>query len=94
MELMAMDMAKENKGCSTAGKKGCCEEKSIVFDGNEYQYKISEQLVLPTLEFVTISNPVIFDLDHFRSESPSEFLTYKPPLIDRDVTVLVQSFLI
>ena len=94
MELMAMDLAKESKSCSSASKKGCCEEKSIVFDGTEYQYKASEQLTLLPVDFVTVSNPVVCTLDHSFVAFNPPFELYKPPLIERDVPVLVQSFLI
>lgn len=94
MELMAMDMAKEKRSCSSVTKKGCCEEKSILFDGTEYQYKASEHFTLSAIDFVTLSNPVELIIDHSSSAITSHFVLYKPPLIDRDVTVMVQSFLI
>ncbi len=94
MELMARDMAKENKTCSTVGKKGCCEEKSVVFDGTEYQYKASKHFALSPVDFVTLSNAVVFILDYSHSTYTSQFVSYKPPLLHRDVKVMVQSFLI
>ena len=70
----------------------CSNEQQILQLDEEYQ---------PVIQAVNFSPKLLAELpgdlsNLFRvsTYSPADFLNYKPPLIERDLTVLVQSFLI
>ncbi len=101
----AQPCEEHNRGCdheSTGavehpafGHKGCCEDATIIVDSDKYSTKISETITfkaisdsLPLLnEAVELVNPLVVLTN-------KRFFNYKPPLIERDITVLVQTFII
>jgi len=73
----------------------CCKDQTVVFDGNEYNVKVTEKTQADSF------TPVMFILPRFISalfedDAPAftSYSPYKPPLIDRNIPVLVQSFLL
>jgi len=77
-------------------QKGCCEEESIVLKGKETNAEIKTATrITPSFSLIAVILPVLYsiiDVDSFIATP--RYAYYKPPLIKRDITVLVQSFLI
>ncbi|MBS1545631.1 MAG: hypothetical protein JST14_18480 [Bacteroidetes bacterium] len=94
-------MKMEQKPCHSLSiqqlMKGCCEEKSVVVKGKETNAEVKT-----VTEVVTQSQPlgaVLSVLQELPSRSTNPTYSfhsdgYSPPLIEQDITVLVQSFLI
>lgn len=79
-----------------AKKNGCCEEKSIVLKGKETnaEVKVPTQ-INPSFNLIGVILPVLYSLINTDSSVIThQYTYYKPPLIERDITVLVQTFLI
>jgi hypothetical protein len=79
---------------SIAKKKTCCKEDQLTFEGKIFKVQESTSLQLQQA-FWVVELPLITTI----SVSPNavsefQFLRYSPPLIDRDITIQVQSFLI
>ena len=75
-------------------KNGCCQEKSILLKGKESTAEVKAS-VIPSFNLITVILPVlcsVIDLDS--SVAAPAYAHYKPPLIEHDITVRVQSFLI
>ena len=74
-------------------KKGCCEDHTVVVEGSE-DLSIVSSISAPDLQLAA----VLYALVSFIFSAPQldfySFKDYSPPLIDRDIPVLVQSFLI
>lgn len=75
--------------------KGCCKDTKISIDSDKYLSKITEKISIE--KFQDISIPVIDLIQNdsdFSGVKNTHCAIYKPPLIERDITVLVQTFLI
>ncbi len=98
------EMAQQKTPCATdkhdldcdhqqVTKKGCCEDHTLVLEGSE-ELSIVKSISAPDFQMTA----VLYALVSFIFTSPSvdyySFNDYSPPLINRDITVLVQSFLI
>lgn len=66
-------------------KKGCCEDQTVVIEGHEDLTQVTKIAVLYAVVSFLFSATAV---DHYT------FNDYSPPLIERDIIVLVQSFLI
>lgn len=95
------DMIAKSPGCpmenhnqeSDPTNKGCCEDQTHLIEGQD-ELKEVGAVSLPSLQFIAILNACIFySLSPSLLESYS-FKEYSPPKIERDIPVLVQSFLI
>ena len=86
----------EQIGKCSMNEKGNCENKTLYFqfDQNQ-QIQISDFSLTKRLKQFIKAYSLIFFLDNFSFENdlPS-FIHYKPPLILRDIHVLIQSFLL
>jgi hypothetical protein len=72
--------------------KGCCEDTTVLIDSDKY--KATEKITLQSSQFICLPE-VSLVVEVGSSESQlSDFSLYKPPLIERDITILVQTFLI
>ena len=74
---------------------GCCQDIQTKIEGNEYQVKIIKTVaaVYQSGWMCILTHPIeTFDLQSAITYASHPL--YKPPLIDQDVPVLVQSFLI
>lgn len=82
-----------------------CEEQDETIDydccQNEFQeFKITDKFqpaihdIQVDLQFVIAFIDTYFQLTSFEKEQYSKYLNYHPPLLDRDIPVLIQSFLI
>jgi hypothetical protein len=74
-------------------KKNCCSEDQITFEGKNFKTQEVTSLQLLQSSWV-IELPLISSLIPVNSVAESHLTHYSPPLIDRDITVQVQSFLI
>lgn len=95
MELMAAELGFTDEDCGMASKMKCCEDRTVSFEGTDYQYKTSKSLTLHDVATVQAVLPTLLSfVSPSQSTAYTPFHSYKPPLIHRDVTILVQSFLI
>ena len=88
-------MVEQIQGCSIENKD-CCENKTLRFQSDQdqqvqtFDFVVNKQLQ----QFIT-AYVVIFFNNNFSIESDTpSFAHYKPPLILRDIPVLIQSFLL
>ncbi len=87
-------MMEQMEGCSK-GKKGCCENKTLHFQFDQdqrvqnYEFVVSRQFK----HFVTAFVAVFFNNIYIEKDLHS-FAHYKPPLIQQDIPILIQSFLL
>lgn len=76
-------------------KSGCCEDKHVAFEGKDFNAKVQDfsllnwqainwVVTLPIMEVIQVNEALAF----------SNHTPYKPPIVERDIPVLVQSFLI
>lgn len=76
-------------------QKGCCKDATVIIDSEKYSTKVSETV---TVKSLTDALPLIVEsvenLNSFVAVTYGHFLNYRPPLIKRDITLLVQTFLI
>ncbi len=75
--------------------EGCCQDTQTKIEGNDLQVKTLKPVA------ITYQSLWVTTLEHvietFDLQSASTYVThpfYKPPLLDQDVPVLIQSFLI
>ncbi len=95
MELMAAELGFADEDCALTGGMKCCEDRTLSFEGTEYQYKTPVMVVLPDVTTVSAVMPsIVSQVTPLQSAVSLSHDSYKPPLLHRDVTILVQSFLI
>lgn len=76
-------------------KKNCCEEQALINNSEEFlKDSIILKIFSPDSNFISFVASFLFSslwpqIDHFVPYS-----NYAPPLIERDISVLVQSFLL
>jgi len=77
-------------------KNGCCEEKSLIVKGEETTAVVKAPTQLsPSFNLISVILPVLYSvIDLETSVSTPRYAQYKPPLIERDITVLAHTFLI
>jgi hypothetical protein len=88
-------MMKQDEGCSTDGKN-CCSNKTFYFQANkDQQFQSAVVIENKQLEKFDITSVPSFQFDKFGIVSDSApYSHYKPPLILKDIPVLIQSFLL
>lgn len=75
--------------------KGCCQDTHTKIEGNEYQVKTLKPVELEYQSLWVAELPRLIETLDLNSASTQHTYThYKPPLIEQDVPVLIQSFLI
>jgi hypothetical protein len=77
-------------------KSGCCEDKQVVFEGKDFnaQVQVFSMFSLEAINWVA-TLPMIMEVIQFNEALAfSNQTPYKPPIVERDIPVLVQSFLI
>lgn len=77
-------------------KSGCCEDKHVAFEGKDFNTQIQDFSMSSGQAINWVATlPIIMEVIQvnealeFSNHSP-----YKPPIVGRDIPVLVQSFLI
>lgn len=75
-------------------KNGCCEEKSIVVKGEDTTAEVKVATsISPSFDLVAVILPVLYSIiDTNAVVATPRYAHYKPPLIQQDITVFVQSF--
>lgn len=92
--LQHQKIKKETTGCSM-DKKDCCQNRSLnlqadlTLENQSSEFTMSQQLQ----DFVIAYLVVLLEDRIVETDTPS-FADYKPPIIPRDIPVLVQSFLL
>jgi hypothetical protein len=77
-------------------KSGCCEDKHVAFEGKDFNTQVQDFSMLSwqTINWVG-SLPMIMEVIQVNEALAfSNHTPYKPPIVERDIPVLVQSFLI
>jgi hypothetical protein len=74
-------------------KKSCCEDQTVVMEGHEDLTQVSK-VAVPDFQMIAVLYAVVSILFSATAVDHYSFNDYSPPLIGRDITVLVQSFLI
>ena len=73
--------------------QGCCEDRTHLIEGQD-ELKEVGPVSLPNIPFVAVLNALIFYIFAPSSIENYSFKEYSPPKIERDIPLLVQSFLI
>ena len=92
-----MEMPKPCHGNKIQSKRnGCCEEESILLKGKETTAELKTVTELtPSFNLISVILPVLYSIIEVDSFSASpRYAHYKPPIVERDITVFVRSFLI
>lgn len=91
-----MEMSKPCYEIKTQTKRNsCCEEESISLKGKETAELKTVTKLAPSFNLINVILPVIYSINEVDSFSASSWYThYKPLLVVRDITLLIQSFLI
>lgn len=74
----------------------CCEDGHLAFEGKDFNYsfKALNEVVVLAAGFVA-ELPFIMEVIQVNEAlTASNYIPYKPPIVERDIPVLVQSFLI
>jgi len=77
-------------------KSGCCEDKHVAFEGKDFNAQVQDFsfLTWQAINWVA-ALPVIMEVIQVNEVLAfSNHTQYKPPIVGRDIPVLVQSFLI
>lgn len=92
-----MEMPKPCHGNKNQTKRnGCCEEESLLLKGKETTAELKTVTELtPSFNLLGVILPVLYSIIEIDSSDVSpRYAHYKPPLVERDITLFVQSFLI
>jgi len=73
---------------------GCCKDTNLVIDTDKYLSKATEKVTFENLLNVSIAVVDGVQSISYTAKEYAHTSIYKPPLINRDITILVQSFLI
>ena len=79
--------------CHLQKKVSCCEDKTIVHDGQGFKTSLIQGHIAPTAS-VDIHQPLIAEVIPATPLAQIEFFHYDPPLRTPDLTVALQVFLI
>ena len=92
MTCQAAQANKENVGqCS----KGCCSNTTIELPADLDTQKIqSETITIPDFQFIVAFVEVFYKGKIDFRKAIVHYLNYIPPLLDKDIPVLIQSFLL
>lgn len=74
---------------------GCCEDATVIIDFDKYSSKPTEIQATNSLSYsipTAIVRPI--ETSVLSSDAPKWCIAYRPPAIERDITVLAHSFLI
>ncbi len=77
-------------------KSGCCEDKHLSFEGKDFNSQIKDFSTQTSQVANWVSaQPVIMDVIQINESLVfSNHIPYKPPIVQRDIPVLIHSFLI
>jgi len=76
-------------------KSGCCQDKHVAFEGKDFNAQVQDFSSLNLLAIHWVASlPMIMVIQVNEALAYSNHIPYKPPIVERDIPVLVQSFLI
>jgi hypothetical protein len=103
-EVKKQHCTKHKKSCHAAPsnqeklsscKKDCCSNKTIIVESNDEARKLqSLKLSQKQVEFVSVFVQVFFLVKTDLNKNIVPHLNYIPPLLNKDIPVLIQSFLL
>ncbi len=73
-------------------KAPCCTDENTIIEGTPFTYSLTENELFNT--FLVSNNNYNLILSTYKSIDLYEFTTYQPPIIEQNLQVLFQSFLI
>lgn len=75
--------------------KGCCEDKTVVIDAAKFLSKVTGKIADKSYKKAPLV-PVSISLIENATDAfvYAHFVKYKPPIIGRDITIIVQALLI
>ncbi len=93
LEVKSLSCARDKQIPQNITPKSCCQDQTLVVEG---QNELEETASISIPDFQTVA--VLYVVTSFLFEASGantySYKEYSPPLIDRDIPVLVQSFLI
>lgn len=77
-------------------KKGCCHNKAVVIKGQEHNSTVNgaDIVLAPHFQFLTAYAISYLRLYTRAEAAKDDYRNYKPPLIQVDIPVFIQTFLI
>lgn len=89
MELIADD------GKNISKMEGCCRDEQTKIEGNDYPVKHIKPLTVAYQSLWVAALPRVIETFNFENTTTHHaLLRHKPPLIEREIPILFQSFLI
>jgi hypothetical protein len=85
-----MEILSSSGGVQGIAKKSCCRNEIDFVKGNSIDQQAFQKNILPHVYFVVALLILYEDLFAFSIETAH--YQYKPPLIDRDITILFENF--
>ena len=86
-----MNMMKSSSENEEISNKNCCRNDVHFIDGNEVEQLAIQKTELPNVYFAIAFISTFQDLS-FSEPSEKPFHLYKPPLVNKDITVLFENF--
>lgn len=75
--------------------KNCCSNKKIEIDADDTQKITAQKLSKPQIQFISLFiEHFVLALNKTRFPNDSPHQNYIPPLLNKDIPVLIQSFLL
>ncbi|HEY4654324.1 MAG TPA: hypothetical protein VIH22_07410 [Cyclobacteriaceae bacterium] len=85
----------KRKNHTSLQQRGCCEDAMAICMLDEYSYAAKEKITIEvTQSFLIPPVSLIENANSCKAIDDIHHRSYKPPLIDRDITILIQTFLI
>jgi hypothetical protein len=77
-------------------KSGCCQDKHVTFEGKDFNTQVQDfsMLTWQAINWVATLPMIMEVIQVNEALAYSNQTPYKPPIVERDIPVLVQSFLI
>lgn len=80
--------------CHKAAKHSCCDDEKLTFEGKNFKSQESVTLEIAQQNWIAALPVITKTFQPLVVSATAEYHNYKPPLIDSDIPVLIQSFLI
>lgn len=74
-------------------KSNCCADEQLAYDGQDFQVQESIQLHAIQATWI-VELPLLYSLVSEQATAAQHDTEYKPPLLQHDIPVLIQSFFI
>jgi hypothetical protein len=77
-------------------KSDCCQDSHFAFEGKDFNYSFQDLNNVTSLHSdYSVVLPYLMEVVETElASAASDYLPYKPPILERDIPVLTQSFLI